>query len=120
MIVESTEKDQQALRQFFTKLGYRVLVTESPQRALTRFATTPPPADCLVISAQTLGAAAVEAFNALSADPFYVAVPAVLLTSPKQEPLAAQARVDDRRRLVRMPVSTVDVTRLLDDLLRPA
>jgi CheY-like chemotaxis protein len=120
MIVESMEKDQQALRQFFTKLGYRVLVTESPQRALTRFATTPPPADCLVISAQTLGAAAVEAFNALSADPFYVAVPAVLLTSPKQEPLAGQARVDDRRRLVRMPVSTADLTRLLDDLLRPA
>jgi CheY-like chemotaxis protein len=120
MIVESMDKDQQALRQFFTKLGYRVLVTENPQRALSRFATTPPPADCLVISARTLGAAAVEAFNTLSGDPFYAAVPAVLLTNPKQEPLAAQARVDDRRRLVRMPVSPADVSRLLDDLLRPA
>ena len=120
MVVESTEKDQQALRQFFAKLGYRVLVTESPQRALARFAAAPAPADCLVISAQTLGVAAVEAFNALSADPFYAAVPAVLLTNPKQEPLAAQARVDDRRRLVRMPVSTADFSRLLDDLLRSA
>lgn len=120
MVVESMEKDQQSLRQFFTKLGYRVLVTESPQRALTRFSTTPPPADCLVISAQTLGVAAVEAFNALSADPFYAAVPAVLLTNPKQEAIAAQARVDDRRRVVRMPVSAADLSRLLGDLLRPA
>ncbi|MFM8985797.1 MAG: protein kinase domain-containing protein [Planctomycetia bacterium] len=120
MIVESTEKEQQALRQFFTKLGYRVLVTENPQRALSRFATTPQPADCLVISARTLGVAAVEAFNTLSGDPFYAAVPAVLLTNPKQESLVAQARVDDRRRLVRMPVSTADLSRLLDDLLRPA
>jgi serine/threonine-protein kinase len=117
MVVESLEKDQQSLRQFFTKLGYRVLVTESPQRALTRFSTTPPPADCLVISAQTLGGAALEAFNALSTDTFYAAVPAVLLTSPKQESIAGQAREDDRRRVVRMPISATEFARVLDALL---
>ena len=120
MIVESAEKDQQALRQFFAKLGYRVLVTESPQRALSRFSTTPLPADCLVISAQSLGPAALEAFNALSVDPFYATVPAVLLTSPKQEAITGQAREDDRRRVVQMPVSAAEFTRVLDGLVRPA
>jgi serine/threonine-protein kinase len=120
MVVESGEKEQEALRQFFAKLGYRVLVTESPQRALSRFSTTPLPADCLVISAQTLGVAGVEAFNALSTDAFYAAVPALLLTGPKQEAIAGQARVDDRRRIVRMPVSAAEISRVLADLLHPA
>jgi len=119
MVVESTEKAQQAMRQFFTKLGYRVLITESPQRALSRFATTPPPADLLVLSAQKLGGQAVEAFNALSADPFYAAVPAVLIAGPKQADLAAQVRVDDRRKFVQLPMLTADFSRLLAGLMRP-
>lgn len=120
MVVESTEKAQQNLRQFFTKLGYRVLITESPQRALSRFSTTPPPADLLVLSAQKLGGEAVEAFNALSADPFYAAVPAVLIAGPKQAGLAEQVRVDDRRKFVQLPMLTADFSRLLTDLLRTA
>lgn len=120
MVVEATEKAQQALRQFFSKLGYRVLITENPQRALSRFATTPPPADLLVLSAQTLGVEAVEAFNALSADPFYAAVPAVLIAGVKQESLATQVRVDDRRKFVQLPMPTADFSRLLEGLLRTA
>ena len=120
MVVESSEKAQETLRQFFAKLGYRVLVTENPQRALSRFATVPAPADCLVISAQKLGAAAVEAFNALSTDPFYAAVPALLLAGPNQQAIAGQARVDDRRRLVQLPMPAADMARLLEGLLRPA
>jgi serine/threonine-protein kinase len=120
MIVESQEKAQQTLREFFTKLGYRVLVTENPQRALTRFATTPPPADLLVISAQFLGAAAVEAFNALSTDPFYAAVPAVLIAGPRQGAVSERARVDDRRKVVQLPMPTADLSRLLAGLVRPA
>lgn len=120
MVVEATEKAQQSLRQFFTKLGYRVLITESPQRALSRFATTPPPADMLVLSAQKLGGQAVEAFNALSSDPFYAAVPAVLIAGPKQADLAEQVRVDDRRKFVQLPMPSADFSRLLAGLLRPA
>jgi serine/threonine-protein kinase len=120
MVVELAGKSQESLRQFFAKLGYRVLVTENPQRALSRFATTPPPADLLVISAQKLGVAAVEAFNALSSDPFYATVPAVLIVGPKQEGLVGQVREDERRKLMRLPMPSADFSRLLTGLMRPA
>jgi CheY-like chemotaxis protein len=120
MIVELAGKSQESLRQFFAKLGYRVLITENPQRALTRFATTPPPADLLVISAQKLGLAAVEAFNTLSSDPFYATVPAVLIFGPKQEGIVDQVQEDDHRKLVRLPMPSADLASLLKGLLRPA
>ena len=120
MLVEASGAAQQALREFFTKLGFRVLVTENPQRALSRFNTQPPPADCLVISAQSLGAAAVEAFNAVSADPFLTDLPAILLAGAREGGAAAGAKTDGRRRLVTLPASPDDVARLLDELVPPA
>ena len=116
MLVESGEQPQRALREFFAKLGFRVLVTENPQRALSRFASSPAPADCLVISATTLGAAAVEAFNAVSGDPFLADVPAILLADPRQAGVSA-ARVDARRRLV--PLQADAIAKALDELVPP-
>jgi CheY-like chemotaxis protein len=117
MLVESGDKAQQVLREYFTKLGYRVLLTENPRRALSRFASTPPPADCLVLSTHALGPEAVDAFNALAADPFLAAVPALLLLGSKQAGFAAAARTDDRRRVIRMPVPAEEMARLLEDLM---
>jgi CheY-like chemotaxis protein len=117
MLVESGAQAQQVLREFFSKLGYRVLLTENPRRALTRFASTPPPADCLVLSTHALGTDAVDAFNALAADPFLAAVPALLLLGSKQAGFAAAARTDERRRVARMPVPPDEMARLLGDLV---
>jgi len=117
MLVESSQKAQQVLREFFSKLGYRVLLTENPQRALSRFASAPPPADCLVISTHSLGDDAVVAFNTLTSDPFLAAVPAVLLLGSKQADLAGAARSDGRRRVVQMPVLTDEMTRVLQQVV---
>jgi len=116
MLVESSQKAQHVLREFFSKLGYRVLLTENPQRALSRFSSTPLPADCLVLSTHSLGDDAVAAFNSLTSDPFLAAVPAVLLLGSKQAGLAAAARSDGRRRVVQMPVQTEEMTRVLQEL----
>lgn len=120
MLVETSEKAQAALREFFTKLGYRVLLTENPQRALKRFSSIPQPADCLIISARSLGEAAIEAFNTLSSDPFLSAVPGILITGGNQAALASTARLDDRRRLAAMPIQAESMGRMLDDLVKPA
>ncbi|MFM8413556.1 MAG: serine/threonine-protein kinase [Planctomycetota bacterium] len=119
MLVEAGEKAQQTLREFFTKLGYKVLLTENPRRALSRFSSTPAPADCLVLSTHALGADAVDAFNALSSDAFLSGVPAVLLIGPKQAGFAEAAKTDERRRVVRMPVPAEEMGRLLGDLVGP-
>ncbi len=118
MVVETSQKAQESLRSFFTKLGYRVLVTENPDRALVRFSTTPLPADCLVMSTQSLGDAAVHAFNRLSTDAFFAAVPAILLTSPKQKALSAQAKLDGLRKVLETPIRTAEMTKLLDSLVK--
>ena len=118
MLVESSEKGQQRLREFFTKLGYRVLLTENPQRALVRFSSQPPPADCLVLSAASLGTAAVEAFNTLSTDPSLSAVPAILLADGRQEALLGQAKVDDRRRIVALPLQTEVIRSVLAEVVK--
>ena len=117
MVVETSDKAQQALREFFVKLGYRVLITENPERALKRFASTPQPADCLVLSARSLGASAIEAFNSLTSDPFLATVPAILLTGANQAALAGTARLDDRRRVMQMPVQAEAMSRMLEDLV---
>jgi serine/threonine-protein kinase len=121
MLVESGEKAQQALREFFTKLGYRVLLTENPQRALARFLNTPVPADFLVISTREIGAAAVEAFNRLTTDSYLAGVPAVLLVSPRQAELVAAAKADARRKVVSLPLQPAELARAIDEILkRPA
>ena len=117
MIVESSSSAQRTLREFFTKLGFRVLVTENPGRALSRFGTQPPPADCLVISAQSLGDAALEAFNSIASDPFLADLPAILLAGGQQASLASRAQCDGRRRLVTLPAMPDDVARLLEELV---
>ena len=116
MLVESGEQAQQKLRDFFTKLGYRVLLTENPQRALARFSSTPLPANCLVISTLTLGDCALEAFNQLSADPFLAPVPAILLVNSKQQAIVEQARPDALRKVAAMPIGGTDMLKLIESI----
>ena len=117
MLVEKSRKSQETLRRFLQNLGYRVLLTESPRRALSRFASRPLPADCLVISAQELGDEAVEAFNELSRDSFYAEVPAILIASGRQEEILQAAEFDHRRRLLQIPINSEKMISLLADLI---
>ena len=117
MLVESGDKPQQALREYFAKLGYRVLLTENPQRALARFSSIPLPADFLVISARELGAAAVEAFNKLTTESYLSDVPAILLASPKQPQVAAAAKIDGRRRILSLPLQAGELSKVLGEIL---
>ena len=117
MLVEAGEPQQQALREVVAKLGDRVLITENPQRALSRFSSRPRPADCLVISAKSLGGTAVAAFNALVADSFMADVPAILLVDPRQHDVLAAAKPDGKRRVVPLPLQSADLARTLTELM---
>lgn len=117
MLVERSGQAQDALRDFLGKLGYRVLVTENPQRALKRFSATPFPAEGLVISASRLGQEALDAFNELTSDPFYQKVPAVLLIGGKQTQIAEQATCDDLRKVITSPIDKTKMVEALDSIL---
>lgn len=69
-LVEPPGRAQQQLKDFFTKLGFWVLVTENAQRVVARFSTTPLPG-ALVISIESLGEDAVAAFNKPTSAPFF-------------------------------------------------
>ena len=109
MVVEVSGKSQDSLRQFFSKQGFRVLVTENPKRALTRFETVPAPADLLLLSSQVLGHDAVSVFNALAPDPYLKKIPALLITSARQSEIVAEAVEDDLRQVVTMPFEASDL-----------
>ncbi len=117
MLVEVSGKSQDSLRQFFTEKGFKVLVTENPRRALTRFETVPRPADLLLLSSQMLGRDAVEVFNALAPDPYLKKIPALLITSDRQMELAAEAVEDDLRHVVTMPFKASALLKQVQDLI---
>lgn len=119
MLVEVGQKSQEKVRQYLLKLGFRVLLTENPQRALARCSATPPAADCLVVSSIGLGmVVALEIFNRLSTDPAYANVPAILLAGPKQAGIEKQARTDKLRKVVLLPVASKHLGRLLAALIQ--
>lgn len=120
MLVEKSRKAQESLRRFLQNLGYRVLLTENPQRALARLAIRPLPADCLVISAQELGLDAVQAFNRLSMETFLSDVPAILIASARQEGVVQAAHFDDLRRLLQFPIDADEMISLLATLVTAA
>ena len=117
MLVETSGRAQQQLKEFFGKLGFRVLLTENAQRALARFSTTPLPADCLVISGTSFGETGVDAFNTMAEDPFLRNIPAVLLLDPSQPELVGLAKVDDRRKTVTVPLQTAEMSDMLTTLI---
>lgn len=117
MLVEKSRKSQESLRRFLQNLGYRVLLTENPRRALNRFTSMPPPADGLVISAQELGQEALDAFNELTSDSFLLSVPAIIIVSPNQKSVVEAAVCDDRRRLLLLPITTQKMVSLLEDVI---
>jgi hypothetical protein len=117
MLAEASAAEQGELRGFFRNLGYKVLLTENLQRAMDRCSASPPAADCLVISGASFGESGVDAFNTMAENPFLRNVPAVLLLDPAQPELAELAKVDDRRRMVTVPLKTDELTDVLTALL---
>lgn len=117
MLVASASPEQSPIRDFFRKLGYKVLLTENADRAVACCSAKPPVADCMLINLASVGEAGVTVFNSLAHDEFLRNVPAVLLVDPERQDLAARARVDDRRKLVEVPLRSESVSGVLASLL---
>ncbi|MFM8635848.1 MAG: hypothetical protein ACKOEX_13750 [Planctomycetia bacterium] len=117
MLVEKSDRSQEALRQFFASLQIRALITASPDRALNRLAEPSPPARGIICSAIELGDAAVDAFNSMATSDHLRHVPALLIANPKQRAVADRAQCDDLRKIVFVPMKIPDVIAALSAIL---
>jgi len=118
MVVESNIEMQNMLREQLKKRGYRVLITNTPDRAIERFENEIRIADCAVFSAQDLGARAVQAFNQLGQSEITRDIPALLLVDQRQKELANAAETNKHRLMLPMPLKIKDLLQSLFKLLR--
>ena len=117
LVVESNIQMQNMLREQLKKRGYRVLITNTPDRAIERFENEIRIADCAVFSAQDLGAQAVQAFNQLGQSEITRDIPALLLIDRRQKKLAGAAQTDDHRLILPMPLKITSLFQTLVKLL---
>lgn len=122
MVVESNIEWQDALREALKKGGYRVLVTNDPDRALARFEDDAATAECLVFCASQLGVKAIDAFCKFATDAHTASIPAIVLLDAtkhpewvrKIKPLLGSTRV-----AIPMPVKMNQLRALLGKLVPP-
>ncbi len=119
MIVESNPQMQDIFRKGFKQAGYRVLITSDPSRALSRFQQDSTAADSVVLNAQQLGSAAVEAFNALGKDVKTNMVPTVLLLDEEQRKWKSKAKTAGHRVVLPMPITMKKLRAVLAKLVAP-
>jgi eukaryotic-like serine/threonine-protein kinase len=117
MFVESNAELQDLFRDQLKNRGYRVLITNDPDRAVERFEHHFNAADCVVFSTQELGQRAVAAFNRLGTIESTQHVPAILLVSERQRELVKAAQRAAHRVLLALPVSIKDLRVRLIKLL---
>jgi len=117
MIVEANHDLQDTFRQSFKNAGFRALVVSNVTLALSRLEDFT--VDLVLFNAQTLGKAAVEAFNALIDTPVTRDIPAVLLLDENQVKWGASAKRSKRRVAVGMPITMKRLLMVVDKLTTP-
>lgn len=119
MFVESDVRMQDLFREQLRNIGYRVLVTIDPERALARLGGDKRDPDCVIFSTRALGASALEAFNRCGDQKKTLGIKAVLLLDEKHADWQAQAKTAPGRVVVMMPVKLKRFQRLLNELVPP-
>ncbi len=117
MVVESNVELQNILRERLKSSGYRVLVTQDPERALGRFVEDVKAADCVMFCATGLGEPALDAFNRFGEDSATQSIPAVLLLAESQQKWKSLAKLDKHRVVISMPIKLRELRELLGKLV---
>jgi eukaryotic-like serine/threonine-protein kinase len=117
MIVESNVQMQDVLRAGLKKMGYRVMLTRDPERAVSRFYRNPTAANCVVFSTLELGEEALTAFNKFGQTEDTRNVPAVLLLGEEHGNWESQAQTGDHRVILKSPIKMRDFRSALGQLV---
>jgi serine/threonine protein kinase len=117
LVVESNGQMQEIFRTGFKNAGYRVLLISDPTRAVDRLFQDSIPPDCVMISAQSMGESALNAFNELSENKKTAFIPMVLLLGEDQKAWKKQAHASDIRRVLTMPLTMRQLREALAELV---
>jgi serine/threonine-protein kinase len=120
MIVESDHKMQDVFRDLFKKQGYRVLVTNDPERLFQRLYDDIRAFDVLLISSGQIGREALDAFNKLGQDQRTRKVPAVLLLGEQHGAWMKEAVGSPHRIVAKMPLKSRQLRQAILSVLAPA
>ncbi len=112
--VETREKQQDALREYFTKHGYRVLVLTDPIRALNRVDSDNPAG--VIFIGEALGDDVVPVFQAAVKRCKKKGVPVVLALSKKMGPIAEGLSDSPGGRVLKEAVTLRDIRKALVDM----
>ncbi len=111
MCIEGRHKQQDFLREYFSKHGFRVLVLSDISRGLARLKTSPP--DCMVIMGETLGERAVKGYDDACALLQDSQAGIVLVLGEKQSALKEQLAETESARVLVQPVTLRDLRKVV-------
>ncbi len=105
MFVEANPEMQDAIRKGFKSVGYRVLITVDPDRAMDRFQDDHEVADVVVFDAETVGEKALQGFNRFYEEDVTRGVPCLLLLGKEQQEWAKHAQLAHHRVALQLPLT---------------
>ena len=115
LCVEDRLRQQDSLREYFTKHGYRVLMLSDFERALTRLQSDPPKG--LVLMGDSLGKDVLAAFDKAISTCRHAGTAVVLVLSKNQRELkSAVADTENSRVLFEQPVTLRSIRQALEEV----
>src|SRR5579872_5984902 len=115
MCIEDRHKQQDVLREYFSKHGYRVLVLSDLQRGLTRLRSSPP--DCMVIMGDALGDQAVRGYTEAHQIKGQSRVGLVLVLNENQSSWKARLPESQSSRVIVQPVTLRELRKVVKHTL---
>ena len=116
MCIEDRPKNQDNLREYLSRHGFRVLLLNDVERGLGRVATNPP--DCLLLMGGSIGSAAFEAFRRASTIGRDLSMATVLVLSEKQKSAAAELETNNPlARLLQQPIQLRELRKTITEAL---
>lgn len=109
LCIESRPKQQDVLREYFSKRGFRVLVLSDLQRGLHRISQNPP--DCVMLMGEPLGDGILGAYQEAVQRARKSGTPVISVLAEKQNPLRDRMPETDTARVLVQPVTLRDLRR---------
>jgi len=109
MCIENRRKQQDMLREYLSKRGFRVLVLSDLQRGLSRLRSTPP--DCIVLMGEAIGRQIVPAFEEVNRIAEAKAITSIAVLSRKQNAWRTELSETATMRVLVQPITLRDLRR---------